>query len=379
MAAEGTRVDAAKRFPFDQIYRAMCRHPATVRDMLRNFLAQPRGPLGAGVVDALDLRTVRGLPSEWVTRDFRSRRGDLVICVRFKAEACRRGFPPRLFLHLEHQSGPDRDMALRFLDYGGEFYRELRATEVLARNDDCPILCVLMHNGRSPWTVPTRASELVRVPPVLGQEPALTAGMAAFYPWGYHVLDLALHRDDEPIPGSVVSLMTGIEYAGRRGLAEAFTDGPLAETWRGLGSSLRRTAAMWIWRLARRHGMDVELEDLMRFEEIGKVTSRLEESIDEEIAGARAKGFEQGTAQGFEQGSAQGMERGLVQQRDLIRAQTSLRFGERTASRLAALLEGASQRELHRAGELVVQSQSEEELLDLVSEGTGNGSPAGPA
>ena len=197
------------------------------------------------------------------------------------------------------------------------------------------------------------------------------AGMAAFYPWGYHVLDLARHRDDEPIPGSVVSLMTGIEYAGRRGLAGAFTDGPLAETWRGLGSSLRRTTAMWIWRLARRHGMDVELEDLMRFEEIGKVTSRLEESIDEEIAGAHADGLEQG--------AAQGMERGLVQQRDLIRAQTSLRFGQRTASRLAALLEGASQRELHRAGELVVQSQSEEELLDLVSEGTGNGSPAGPA
>ena len=391
MPRDDTNADAPERFPFDQIYKTMCRHPATVRDMLRNFLARPRGPLAVEMVDALDLRTVRRLPAEWVTRDFRTRRGDIVLYVRFKRAARQRGYPPGLLLHLEHQSGPDPFMALRFLDYGGELYRELREARVLEKDAECPILCVLIHNGNAPWTAPTQAADLVRLPVALGRAPAVPPDVAAFYPWGYHVLDLVRLQQQAPVPGSVVSMMASIEYAGREGFAEAFTDGPLVETWRRLDASLRRTVAMWIWRLAQRHGIEAELEDLMRFEEIGKVTSRLEERIDRELAEGRAQAMREGLAEGRVRGRAEGRVEGraegrmegraeaMAEERTLISSIAARRFGERAAARLSALLAGLSTREsLRQAGVSIVESESGEDLLrrvDQIAAGSGNGRP----
>ena len=374
MPPDQTNRQAAERFPFDQIYKAMCGHPATIRDMLRNHLSHPRGPLSANTVAALDMRTVRRLSTEWVTRDFRARRGDLVFSIDFREAARNLGYPERLFLHSEHQSNPDRDMASRFLEYGNELRRELRTSGVPgASNDACPILCVLIYNGRSPWTAPTRTVELGPLLPVFGTEPAMPDEVAAFHPRGYHVIGLAGLGAEAPIPGSVVSLMAGIETASRRGLAESFRTGPLARTWLGLDTSLRRTAARWVWRLAKRHGVEAELEDLMQLEEIGKVTSLLEATLDAELAEARDRAIEQGIAQGMEQGMEQGMARGMEQgmaqgQRALLRSQAALRFGERTASRLDELLGSpASPEALRQAGGWILECVDADDLLRRVA------------
>lgn len=69
---------ARARFPFDQIYKALCCHRQTVADMLGNYLAEPAGPLAGDLVDALDLGSLRKLSTEWVTREFQIRRGDQV-------------------------------------------------------------------------------------------------------------------------------------------------------------------------------------------------------------------------------------------------------------------------------------------------------------
>ena len=63
-------------FPFDAIYKALFRDRDTVADMLRNHLAAPAGPLGAELLRSLDMRTLRRLPAEWITKDFHARRGD---------------------------------------------------------------------------------------------------------------------------------------------------------------------------------------------------------------------------------------------------------------------------------------------------------------
>ncbi len=386
MALENSGRDAAERFPFDQIYKAMCGHPATIRDMLENHLAQPRGPLPAAVVDALDLDTARLLPNEWVTRDFRTRRGDLVACVEFKQEARRAGFPERLFLHTEHQSRGDRDMMHRFLEYGGELSRELRGSGALGAGGDCPIVCVLVYNGRPPWSAPTRASEIGPAPAAFGREPALPDGLAVLYPRGYHPIELARLGADATKPDGVVSLMAGIEHAGRRGLAEAFSAGPLPRIWRGLDGSLQRTVAAWIWRLAQRCGIEAEMEDLMRLEEIGEVASLLEETLDMELAEAReealAEGREKGIAEGRESGIAEGRETGIAEgQRGLLRNLAALRFGEPTAARLAAVIGRIdSLAALRRAGEWVVRCDSAEDLLRRVADvarGSGNGATPG--
>ncbi len=44
----------SESFPFDQIYKAMCGNRATIRDLLGNYLAQPRGPLSSTTLRALD-------------------------------------------------------------------------------------------------------------------------------------------------------------------------------------------------------------------------------------------------------------------------------------------------------------------------------------
>ena len=133
------------RFPFDPIYKALCCHRQTVEDMLRGYLAEPAGPLDRTLIDALDFGTLNKLSMEWVTREFRLRRGDQVWRVACTRQAREHGYPPFMLVNLEFQSRRDSYMALRFLEQGAELYRELRAQGVLEEVDPCPVLCVLLH------------------------------------------------------------------------------------------------------------------------------------------------------------------------------------------------------------------------------------------
>ena len=66
---------ATPRFPFDSVYKALCCHRRTLRDMLHGYLVEPHGPLRRELIAALDLDTLRKVSMEWVTREFRQRRG----------------------------------------------------------------------------------------------------------------------------------------------------------------------------------------------------------------------------------------------------------------------------------------------------------------
>ena len=179
------RVDeTAARFPFDPIYKAMCCHRQTLEDMLRAYVAEPAGPLRAQLVDALDFGTLRKLSMEWVTQDFHLRRGDQVWTIEFAAEAHRRGCPPFMLINLEFQSRRDGYMPLRFHQHVAELYRELRAQGTITATDPCPVLCILLHNGRSLWSAPTKASDLVKLPLALAAAPDIPRETTAFYPWG---------------------------------------------------------------------------------------------------------------------------------------------------------------------------------------------------
>ena len=247
---------AAERSPFDQIYKAMFRHPATIRDMLRGHLVEPRGPLPAATLAALDLRTVRRLPAEWITDAFRSRRGDFAVCVSFRESARRQGYPRHLFLHLEHQSAPDRVMALRFLDYDGEFGRELVASGIVAEGEGLPD--PVRRGPQRPDALDraaagggtSRRCHRQSSPSARRRGAWRRSTRGATMCWTWRGL-----RCEPPIPGSIVSLMAAIEYADRHALPKLFAEGPVAQTWRGLQMPLRRTVSMWIRHIARRHGM----------------------------------------------------------------------------------------------------------------------------
>ena len=335
-------------FPFDAIYKALFRDRHTVADLLRNHLAAPAGPLGAELLRNLDMRTLRRLPAEWITRDFHARRGDQVWCVDFRESARADGWPAFLFIHIEYQSRDDGDMALRFLDYGGELHRELRGSGTVGPDDACPILCVVVHNGTSPWRAPTRAGDHMRLPPEFGTA-SLSRGLAAFHPWGYHPLDLALHRGGEPVPGSVVSLIAAIEYAGPKELPDVLR-GPLLDTARGLNPRLRETVGDWLRLLAAKYGTELpELEELMgyEFEELPPVTSRLEESIDEAFAEVRSEGIER--------------------ERSLLCRMAALKFGDAAVEDMAGLMAGvATPGGLLEVGECLIQSDTADRLLACI-------------
>ena len=354
----------AQPFPFDAVYKALFRDPDTVRDMLRNHLAGPAGPLGADLVAALDLGTLRRLPAEWVTRDFHARRGDQVWCVDFRADAG--NWPRRLFIHLEFQSREDGSMALRFLEYGGELFRELRGTGGVGTNEPCAILCVAVCNGAAPWRAPTRMGDLVRLPPVFGRA-TVPPTLAAFFPWGYHPLDLVRIRDGAPVPGSIVSLIAAIEYAGATGLPEVLR-GPLLRTAQGLGPLMRETVAAWMRRLAAKYGIELsELEELMRLEDVPPVTSRLEESLDAAFAQARAAGAAAGIEEGIEQGIEQGIAQRTEQEREMLCRMAAMKFGATTAEQMRALLGGvAAAPDMQEVGECLMQATRGTELLACI-------------
>ena len=267
-------------------------------------------------------------------------------------------------------------MALRFVDYGGELHRELRDSGTIGADEACPILCVVVHNGASPWRAPTHASDHMRLPPAFG-DASPPPGLAAFHPWGYHPLDLALHRGREPVPGSVVSLIAAIEYAGPKGLPNVLR-GPLLDTAQGLNPRLRKTVGDWLRLLAERYGTELpELEELMgyEFEELPPVTSRLVESMDAAFADARSTGFDEGRSEGIEAGikagiktgRSEGIKTGIERERSHLCRMAALKFGDAAVEDMAGLMAGvATPGDLLEVGECLIQSDTADRLLACI-------------
>ena len=303
---ETPQTDAA-RFPFDAIYKALCCHRQTVADMFTGFLAEPAGPLPRPLVDALDLGRARKLSMEWATREFRVRRGDQVWEVPFRESAQAEGYPPFLLVNLEFQSRRDGLMALRFAEQGNELYRELRAQGAVAEGEPCPVLCVVLHNGRSPWTAPLSTAALVNAPPALGRA-TVPLALSAIHPWGYHPLDFVAHRDRPHVAGNVLSMMVGIEFARDRADLVA----PLWETVRNLADEeLRDAVARWLGRMKRHYNMDLPgLEELLAMEDVTVLTSRLDETIEEWRREAVTEGESRGLSRGRSEGRSEGLSQG---------------------------------------------------------------------
>ncbi len=330
------------RFPFDAIYKALCCHPQTVGNILTGYLAEPAGPLPNALVDSLDLDGLRKLSAEWVTREFRLRRGDQVWEVPFKKRAQACGYPQFLLLNLEFQSRRDGFMALRFLEHGNELYREVRAQGVVAEGDPCPVLCVLLHNGRTPWTAPTSAAATLRVPAALGRA-VVPPALATFHPWGYFALDFVAYRDRPHVPGDIVSMMVGIEFARERVDLVA----PLWDTVRKLtDGDLRTTVARWLGRMDEHYNLNLlGLADLMAMQDVTELTSRLDETIAEWRRDAVTEG-----------------------QRSLLLRLARQRFGPETAERMDALLAGTRDwDQLVGVGESIIDANSGVDFMDRVA------------
>ena len=266
-------------------------------------------------------------------------------------------------MNLEFQSRRDGQMALRFLEQGGELVRELRAQGAVRETEPCRVLSIVLHNGRSPWTAPTAAAALANMPPALGAPPAVPAQLGAFWPWGYWALDFAVHAARPHIPGNVMSMIIGIEFARERSDLVA----PLWETARTLDDDLGDTVARRLRRLRRlneSYNLDLPgMEELMAMQDVTVLTSRLDETIEEwrreAVAGVHAEGHAEGRVEGHAEG--------IARQRAMLCRLAERRCGSEPGADLARLLADVSDPErLESIGDAIIDCESGDALIAAV-------------
>ena len=71
---------------------------------------------------------------------------------------------------------------------------------------------MVIHNGESPWRAPVRVAELIALRDVPAR---VRRDLQTLQPaQGLHVVDFPTYRDEDLVPGNVVSLQMGFEHAG---------------------------------------------------------------------------------------------------------------------------------------------------------------------
>ena len=351
----------------DPIYKRLYAFPDMVADLLRSLFP-------ANALDAVDLRSLSRLPAEYVGDDFRRRHGDAVWRARMRSDNTE-------WLHvlvlLEFQSGNDRAMAVRVLEYTAMLYRELLRGGVDHAGRLPPVLPVVLYNGAARWRAAPEVAELIAAP---------GPGLAPYQPSQRHmVLDERHIAADDPRLGRLTRAVVSLEQS--RSLADLARVAKLLTEWLDAPGrqELKRAFADWLWTLWRRleRGSapsavpppELTLEEVrMTLEQ--RVSRWPEPWIRQGVEQGLAQGIEQGVAQGIEQGVAQGIEQGVAQgieqgvragldrQRALLRRQAEARFGAPTAERLFARLRTVEDPEwLADVGEAIVRCETGEDLL----------------
>ena len=299
-----------------------------------------------------------------MSADFRRRHGDQVWRLRFREAGEDIGAGAWLLLLLEFQSRADPDMALRILGYVVELYRDLEAQGVVrpgARRP--PVLPVVIHNGESPWSVPVQVAELIALPQVPAQ---VRRDLRALQPsQRLHVVDFPRYRQEDLVPGNVVSLQIGFEHAGPSDYARLLPAvGELKD------ARLRRTVWEWVVRRARRDGVDLE--------EVDVEGTYFRSRIGDNFRRATQAWFAEGRAEGIAQGRAEGLRRGLEQQRALLMRQVATKFGADASARVGPVLARiADPGLLAEVADGLLASATETELVARI-EAVAAGTSAGP-
>ena len=149
------------------------------------------------------------------------------------------------------------------------------------------------------------------------------------------------------MPGNVVSLQIGFEYAGPSDYERLLPAvGELADT------GLRRTVWEWVVRRALRDGVALE--------ELDVEGTYFRSRIGENMRRATQAWFAEGRAEGVEEG----LRRGLEQQRALLMRQITTKFGAGASERIGPLLARVADAALLvEVGDVLLVAGTETELV----------------
>ena len=377
----------------DGIHKLAYGHPEMFADLLR---------LVAPALEAeFDFERAEQLPAAYVRPArgrFAQRFGDLAWRV-----PARRGGAD-LVVVVEFQSTVYWGMARRMREYG----RMARERPTGRGNAPPALLPIVLYNGSKRWTAPGAATALPE-----SWSLATQLVLAPFQGWDYVLLSLERLRSgnglahlpltnraaatlrlqaERTLPGLLARLRE--EWARFAGDAEAATRYVL-HAWTGALLAHMGGAESALPALAELEGLKGGT-DMATVSEalLGKwfadvraqhVAEGIQEGIERGIERGIEQGVERGIERGLAQGVEQGIERGLAQAieqectRGLarLRRQAAIKFGARTAERLADLLRPAIAAEqlehLDRASDWLVECQQGEELLSRVAALVGNG------
>ena len=322
----------------DENYKRLFAFPRLVEDLLRGFV-------GGDWIDDVDFSTLGKLPAEYVSDEWRTRRGDTVWRVR------RRDAWLHVLVLLEFQSRDDPDMALRILEYTVLLYQEVARNGALeADGRRPPVLPVVLYNGASPWRAARDVGGLIA---------PVSPSLAPYQPeQRYVVLDERRVRSDDGPAGNLMAAVVALEQSRspddlRRVLASL-----QRRRWASGEERLERVFAEWVWRLACRLAPgDPPPAPAYTLEDVRM-------TLEERVSEWPRQWHQEGLERGIEQGLERGIEQGLEQQRALLRRLAGSRFGAGAAERLAPVLERIADPErLAEIGDLIVRCETADELL----------------
>ena len=306
----------------DEAYKLLFSHPEVVRDLILGFVPDEW-------LHGLDYGTLQKVPVHFVTDRFQHREADVIWRVRVKENWV------YLYLLIEFQSRTDPWMAVRMMTYVGLLYQDLiRRGHVLPGRRLPPVLPIVLHTGERAW----RAAQAIE--DLIPQVPGL---VAKYLPkMRYLVVDESRYHDDAL--AGLKNLMAAIMRIDNPASPESVrAAAEWLDVWLRDRPELKRTFAIWLRTLLQARGLETPVLPAMEtLEDLEMGWSKVIKELREQ----REQGREEGRDEGRAQGAA------LLLQRQLSR-----RFGELPPWALQRIAQ-ASQAELERWGDRVLDAES---------------------
>ena len=253
---------------------------------------------------ALELPTLRRIPSDWVSANLVQRFGDSAWVVDYRGDS----HTLVVFFHFEFQSRIDPGMPFRMLTYAGLQYEALwkvRSKADFGKGRMPTVISVVLYTGEHRWNVPTAIEAMF--------EPG-SEEIAQYQPSHRYVVveEVELLKRDEAHPGDFAGalmllrhhdeadekLIEAVEFIQENADEESEAYQELAnETAKRIIDSNREVRSM----------------------------KQLKQDVHDMWSNVREQGVEQGMRQGLEQGLEQGMRQGLEK---AMRRYLSKRFGQ---------------------------------------------------
>ena len=352
----------APRESQDHLMKRMLRCPRMLRDLLALLPADWKA--------AADASRLRELPTEFIGARGEKRIADLCWLAGggggFEGAGSEREVTggASVIVLIENQSAPDRFMPARVVASIGLLYESLGAA---ARGPDGkfpPVLPIVVYTGHRPWRTPDDLTGLVRVP--AGHPLRLLAERC------YARLDLRDPAAQYPERGNRMAALARLMFAESAfHAARLLADIP---EWLDFGDGdearLYQCYLDWFYAAERRfRPRDWNPERERKLEELMGERSILERNTDRWLKRHRQELLEEGRREAI----AEGRREALAHERALLVRQAARRFGADTGRRLEARLRAVEDPgRLDRVGDLIVDSETGEQLLGRINRASAN-------